>query len=177
MRTTIHYGSALPYQIFFSIGFAFLLPLFLMMAYAVYCSVAAAQTFVQVDAVVLENTIVSRGDGSALLLGYIYEVNGVRYRSSRYSFGLEYVGMSMPANNAREREVVAFQKQYPPGTQIRPYLNPRDPSEATVLLSHAYFWYELLLIALVAFSFGVGCTISICYPRKAEKYFKFSDPS
>lgn len=176
MHTKFPTGKVIWLFIFFGIGFGFLATF----SWEMYRDMRHAQIslgFTPVEATISQNTLEPRPDGERLALTYTYTIDGATYTGSRYTFGLEGRDFGEFSEHPAAKDIRHFQKQNPAGSQITIFVNPTDPTDATVVRGHVYLWYEILFLSIITIAFGTGLYLTVFFPRWAAKNIESSDPS
>lgn len=176
MKPKFPTGKVIFLLIFFGVGFGFLAT-FSWMMHTDISQARQSLNFVPVEAIIQDNTLQPRPDGERLILAYTYTVDGSSYTGWRYKFGLEGRDFAEFSKHPAAQKIRRFHKDYPVGSKITVFVDPRNPAEATVIRGHVYQWYEVLFLTIITAAFGIGLFTSILAPRFAAKHFESSDPS
>ena len=100
------------------------------------------------------------------VIHYSYQFNGKHYESDRYYFGV---------SGGSEARVKSIQRQYPPGSQARAFIDPNNPTEAVLNREIKISWLMVcLVIAMIASGIGVVMN-SLGQMREALKPKCYSD--
>lgn len=134
-------------------------------------------SFIPVQAVIEQNNLQPKPDGERLALTYTYTIDGTTYTGSRYMFGIENRDFGKLSKHPTAKNIRQFHEKNPTGSQVIVYVNPTDPSDATVVRGHAYLWYEILFLSIITIAFGTGLYLALLFPRWSAKNFESSDPS
>lgn len=176
MKKKFPTGKVIWLCIFFGVSSAFLATLSWMM-YQDIRHAQASLNFIPVQATLIENNLLSKPDGKRLAIAYTYAIDGATYTGSRYKFGVENREFGEFSKHPAAKDIRRFHKQNPAGSQITVFVNPADPSDATVVRGHVYLWYEILALTLMTTMFGIGLYLTVFFPRWAAKNIESSDPS